>query len=140
LSLVQIDWNPDAGKLRSFGAVLLCGFGLLGAAFFFGWPFPPNRTVALVLWIGGGALGLLGLSGTGAARPVYWAWMSLAFLTGNVVSRVVLALFYYLMITPMGLVQRLLGRDRLDLRGSGRDSYWTDVDHKTNPESYERQF
>ncbi|MHC4597892.1 MAG: SxtJ family membrane protein [Planctomycetota bacterium] len=137
---MAVNWRPGPGDLRKFGAVLLVGFGVLGAAFYFGWPMKGDSDAATGLWIAGATLGGLGLSGTKAALPVYWAWMSLAFVMGNVISRVVMILVYIAVVTPMGLFMRVIGRDRLDLRGPSRDSYWHDLEEEEDLSRYERQF
>ncbi len=138
--MVRIDWNPTPGKLRSFGLVVIAGFGLLGAAFWLGKPFAENRTAAVALWAAGGLLGLPGLTGTKAGLPGYLAWMAVAFAIGSVTGRVMLALFYYTMITFTGLVMRATGRDRLNLKRRQTGTYWTDLRHNTDPPGYERQF
>jgi len=140
MSLVRIDWHPAPRALRSFGLTLIAGFGVIGAAFWFGWPLEAHRGLALGLWIGGGAGGLLGLTGTPAALPLYWAWMGFAFVAGSVMSRVVLALFYYLIVTPVGLAMRLIGRDKLALRRRQATSYWVDLELPDDPSRFERQF
>jgi hypothetical protein len=137
---VAINWRPNPGELRKFGLVLLVGFGVLSAAFAFGWPVEKQMGVAVGLWIAGGVLGGLGLTGTPAALPVYWAWMGVAFVMGNIVSRIVMVLVYYGVVTPMALFMRLIGRDRLDLRGPGRQSYWHDLEEVEDLSRYERQF
>ena len=82
----------------------------------------------------------LGNTGTRAALPIYIVWMGVAFVMGSIISRVLISLFYYLMITPMGLVMRLSGRDKLKIKKQDCQTYW--VDSKPLPEnySYERQF
>ena len=94
----------------------------------------------MALWLAGGAAGFLGLTGTRAAVPVYWLWMGIACVTGSVMSRAVLALLYYGLISPLGLVMRLTGRDPLRRRRPQAESYWLDVAAPTSPAPYERQF
>jgi hypothetical protein len=137
MSLVRINWRPDSTELRKFGLAMLVGFGLIGTLFHFGL----NRTeVALVCWIFGAVAGVLGLTGWKAALPLYWTWMGIAFVLGNIMSRVVLTLFYYGMITPMGLCRRLAGRDRLKLRKPATSTYWIDVALRTDPNQLDHQF
>ncbi|MBN1258066.1 MAG: hypothetical protein JXA52_10225, partial [Planctomycetes bacterium] len=72
--------------------------------------------------------------------PVYWAWMGFSFVIGNITNFILLTVFYYLVITPIGLLMRLTGRDKLMLKKPQRDSYWCDVEQITNKSRYERQF
>jgi hypothetical protein len=50
-------------------------------------------------------------------RPVAIVWFGLANIVGAVVSRVVLAAVFGLVVTPIGLLRRALGKDSLRLRG-----------------------
>lgn len=69
------------------------------------------------------------------------AWMRLARALGYVNSRVLLTTVYYLVITPFGLIMRLLGRDPLRRRDSGRDSYWIRrPTSRQTKEGFERSF
>ena len=64
-----------------------------------------------------------------------------AVLLGHVNSRVLLTLVYYLVVTPYGVVTRLVGRDPLRRRGAKAGSYW--VERKATrqaPEQFERLF
>jgi len=58
------------------------------------------------------------------ARVFYAVWMRLAAVLGYINTRILLGLFYFGILTPVGLFLRLTGRDSLDRRGPGRDSYW----------------
>lgn len=58
-------------------------------------------------------------------RPLYVPWMLLAAVMGWVMTRVLLTLTFYLMITPIGLLRRLFGGDSLKRKFLGNaDSYW----------------
>jgi hypothetical protein len=50
--------------------------------------------------------------------------MSLAIVMGAFVSRFLLCLVFYLVVTPIGLIMRLLKKDLLDMKLGDRDSYW----------------
>lgn len=53
------------------------------------------------------------------------AWTKLGFLLGSIVAPIVMVLLFFLVITPIGLLMRLTGKDTLRLRGSRKgDSYW----------------
>jgi len=91
-------------------------------------------------------LGLV-LLGLGAISPrtlkyIYLGWMGLALVLGFVVSHVILTVFFFLVITPIGLIARLAGKDFLRLKLDRQDkSYWIPREHKRKAaEDYERQF
>lgn len=137
MSLVQINWKASKKDLFWFGVCMIVGFGLIGGLLW----WKAYRTAAIVCWVVAGVCGGLGLTRTSAALPFYWAWMSIAFVLGNIISRLVLAVFFYGMITPMGLVMRLCGRDKLTLRRRTVDTYWVDAAPPAPDKSrYERQF
>ena len=143
MSLVQINWRPGPRELRSFGLVIAIGFGLIGLAkLLWPWEWGLERSVpfALTCFAIAAAVGGAGLTGTRLALPFYWGWMGVAFVLGNVISRVVMCLFYYGVITPLGLLMRLTGRDKLQLRRRPVASYWVNLTPPTGQPQYERQF
>jgi hypothetical protein len=137
MSLVSIDWHPDSRALRRFGLTVVVGAGAIGALL---WFWSEATTAALVAWGAGAALGLPGLTGTRLALPGYWLWMGVAFVLGSVMGRVMLGAVWFGLITPMGLVMRLGGRDRLTLRRRDAPSCWIDLPPPDGPERHERQF
>jgi hypothetical protein len=69
-------------------------------------------------------------------------WMKFAEVLGWVMTRVILTVFFYAMLTPYGLVARLFRRDPLDLDWRHRKpSYWIDKPPLApEQERYERQY
>jgi hypothetical protein len=59
------------------------------------------------------------------ARWFHARWMKLAHALGYVNSRIILTAVYFVVITPIGALRRMLGRDPLDRRTGARASYWT---------------
>ena len=114
-----------AGALTNAQArksALLVGGVLLAVA---AWNVYRGRTtVAFIFGALGAALVVAGLLVPPAARAFHTAWMKLAVLLGHVNSRVLLTLVYYLVVTPYGVVTRLVGRDPLRRRGARAESYW----------------
>lgn len=137
MSLVSINWNPDKKELKKFGISMWVGFGILGIISLF---ILDKSGLAYFCWIFGIIAGGLGLSQQKIALPVYWAWMAIAFVMGNIISRVLVVLFYYLMITPIGIIMRLSGRDKLKLKKPDSDTYWVDAPAPQCKERFERQF
>jgi len=75
-------------------------------------------------------------------KPLNKAWMTLAILLGWVMTRVILAILFYLAITPIGLIAKVVRKDFLDLKiDKSHESYWVKRDRKNlKPIDYERQF
>lgn len=135
MALVDINWKPTPRELRKFGVTMIIGFGLFALV---AW-WRDHPTLATVFAAIGAGAGLLGLTGTRAALVVYLPWMAIAFVMGNIMSRVIVGLFFFGMITPMGLVMRLIGRDKLQLKNR-RASYWDALPKPSDRAGYERQF
>ena len=74
-------------------------------------------------------------------KPLYFVWMTFAAILGWVMTRVILSLVFYLIITPIGLLTKLLGEDFLDLKKKESNSYWNYRDSsKELNQDYEKQF
>jgi hypothetical protein len=71
-------------------------------------------------------------------RPVYRGGMSVSFRVGQFMGKIMLTLFFFLLLTPMGLLLRILGKDLLKLkRDAAVESYWEKA--RVN-EEFERLF
>ena len=124
-------------NLRDFGLL----FGLLGsgAGAYFLW----RGGVAGPYLLASGMIFLsLGLFFRTPLKPLYVGWMSFAHLLGWINTRLLLGLFYYLVLTPIGLILRLTGKDLLQERlDTTAKSYWTKPEkHPPGPEQYRRLF
>ncbi len=71
-----------------------------------------------------------------AFQPLAGVWFGLSRLLGHVVSTVILTVVFFLVVTPMGLVRRLLGADALQLKKwkQGRGSVFTVREGATQPQ------
>ena len=120
---------------RNFGRVV--GVVLIAATALQRWRGRP--TVAAVA----AAIGLtLLVAGTFAPAmlvlPNRW-WRRLGHALGWVNTRVLLSLFFFLILTPVGVIMRLLGKDPLDMRGHG--STWKPYGERLrDPKHFERSF
>jgi hypothetical protein len=133
----DIDLAPTPRKLRQFSGLWLVFFG--GFAVYEALDSKPTAAgVLAAIALGVGTVGLVKPS---AVRFVYLALTVLTFPLGWVVSRVLLAVLYYGLFTPLGLLFRLLGRDGLTLRRRpDAESYWERKPIPSNPGSYLRQY
>ncbi len=78
-------------------------------------------------------LALLALGAPSLLGPVHRLWMQVADALGWFNTRVLLGLVYFLVMTPTGIVMRLMGRDPLDRRLGDRASYWVERRRHANP-------
>ena len=148
MALIEINWRPNRRQLRTFGcagAVVLAG---LGAWTFFrhhllGFGMSPGtaRSVAVGLWIAAGHFLGFALAAPTLLRPVYLALTVVSLPIGLVLSHVILAVVYYGLFMPTGLIFRLIGRDALHRRFDPNvSSYWTPRPGATDVRRYFRQF
>ena len=126
-------------ELREFGVVIGAILVVFAdVAMFRGKAFGPY-----VLGIGI-AFVLLGLLAPGALKPLQKIWMGLGLVLGFFVSRIILAIIFFGVITPIGLLMKLSGKDILDKRmDKGKASYWlprADAKQARPKASYENQY
>ena len=107
-------------QIRKFGLVAFILFGSLCA---FG--FWREKLLPTYLF---GALSALGLGFIFVPiilKPVFEAWQKIAFSLGRAITTLILALLYYFMITPLGLIKRLISGRPLPLNPDKKvSSYW----------------
>jgi hypothetical protein len=130
------EGGPSDRTLRQFAATatVVSAAWALRAGFVQGRTWPA-LTVASI----GMAVATIGVVRPRALLVVYSAAVAISKPIGAVVSFVLLALVYFLVLTPLALVFRVIGRDELRLRRpSGGDSHWGDVP-PSNLSDYFRQ-
>ena len=134
----DIQFRPPAKTLRQFaGLWLVCFSGLAAWEGF----VRGHANLAVALAVLALTIGPLGLVLPRFIRPVFVAWMVLAFPIGWTVSQLILALIFYGLFTPISLIFRLIGRDPLHrARQPALESYWTPKATPTDSRRYFKQF
>ncbi len=124
--MVSIQWHPSRSELRRWSVFVLAGAVVGGCVLHF--PFG-QLVPARALWTFGALSFVAGMTGTRAALPFYLLWMGFVWVVSQVLGTLALALVFYLVVTPLGIGVRLLGRDRLKLRrpDPAAQSFWEDV-------------
>jgi len=83
----------------------------------------------------------LGIAVPTTLRMPYLLWMTVGLALGTVMSVILLVCFFYLVLTPVGWLARLAGKDFLELKQPRQaTSYWHPREEVAKPESYTRQF
>jgi hypothetical protein len=114
--------HADASKkdIRKFGLIAFIFFGSLCTLGL--WTKKPVPTYLF------GSLSLLGLGFIlipARLKPVYNAWLKVAHVIGRIITTLILALAYYLVITPSALIKRLFGGRPLPVKpDKNAKSYW----------------
>ena len=127
--------KSEKNNLRKFGIIV--GTVLLIIAGLLFWKekesFQLFLAIGIVLFVAGIALPFI-------LKPIYWVWMVLATILGWFMTRVILSLLFYAVLTPIGLIARLFGKQFLGLKMDGsKQSYWSMRKVETS-KNYEKQF
>ena len=118
--------DTSSNEIRKFGLVIAIALGVIGIFVYVKFA---NFDVVGWLWGIGLLFLILGFILPSVLRPVYRIWMLLAYFIGGIVSRVILTVLFYVVLTPTGLVLRLFGKDVLDQKfDKRRESYWVKKD------------
>lgn len=140
----EVNWKPDHSERRKFAFSLIVGFPILALLFLVagrlrtgGW----DPTIPIRLGVGGAGLGAILWLLPEIARPFYVVWYGFACCMGLVIGNVLLSLFFYVVVSGIGLMLRVTGRDPLRKAfDKSASTYWTDVPKKTDPKRYYQQF
>jgi hypothetical protein len=109
--------------------------------------------ISLLLWylgkssfmyfsISGGLFVILTLIAVSVLRPFHKLWMMLALLMGYVMSRIILTLLFYLVLTPIGIIAKIFSKKFMPLSFDKKaETYWEKRESKAKQQiDYERQF
>ena len=66
----------------------------------------------------------LGLINSKLLLPLNKIWFKFGIFLGNFIAPIVMGIIYFFVVTPTGLIMRMLGKDLLNLKKSNKDSYW----------------
>ena len=115
------------GSNRSFGIVFSIVFLLIAI-----YPLINNEELRIwslviaIIFLG------LGLINSKALTPLNKLWFKFGLLLGRIISPIVMGLIFFLVVTPIGLIMRIIGKDLLNLKLNKDKSYWIE---KTGPKS-----
>lgn len=138
MAIIQVNTDPSRKQLNQFGFIWL-GFLIFFASVAW-FKFESQRAAGtlLVLSILVPAIGWIVPA---FMRLVFVGLSYVAFPVGFVVSHVLLALVYYCVVTPIGLLVRMLGHDPMQKRLEPEaDSYWMARDPHPDAKQYFRQY
>ncbi len=136
--MIDINWHPTNRQLRQFGSAFLVASLVLGAVL---WSKTGMNVISSVLWVTGPMVAFVGWFTPPVLKPLFIALTLIAYPIGMVVGTLTLAFAYYLIVTPIGLIFRVFGRDSLH-RGlePEANTYWASRQTKRSAASYFRQF
>jgi len=122
---------PNRKELRDFGLLVGGVFSVLGV-----WPMllhgDPPRVWAIVI---GGLLIVLGILLPRVLAPVHQGWMWIGHILGWINTRILLSVVFYGLITPIGIVMRMMGKDTMR-QAFSEDSSTYRVNRQSRPRSH----
>ena len=123
-------------EIRSFGITIGLILLIIGAILL--WKnninYPIFMIIGIVLLVSGLVIPII-------LKPIYITWMILANILGWFMTRLILSLLFYAILTPIGLIPRLFGKQFLELKWNRTNcTYWNYRSDKSEKGNYEKQF
>ena len=115
------------GSNRSFGIVFFVVFLLIAI-------YPLIKSGELRLWslIISIIFLVLGLINSEILNPLNKLWFKLGIFLGKIISPLVMGIIFFIVVTPIAILMKLLKKDLLDLKYNDNKTYWK---AKTEPKS-----
>ena len=118
---------------RSFGIIFFIVFLLISV-----WPIIDGQTLRVWSLIISLLFLFLGILNSKILTPFNLAWIKLGEILGRFIAPIVMAVIYFLILTPIGLFMRIIGKDLLNMKFSQNSSYWIKREKNLGP--MKRQF
>ena len=107
------------GSNRSFGIVFFTVFLIIAT-----YPLINNGEIRIWSLILSLVFLILGLLNSKILYPLNKIWFKFGLLLGKLVSPLIMAIIFFLVVTPIGLFMRILDKDLLNLKFNKVKSYW----------------
>ena len=112
---------------RSFGIVFFIVFLLIAL-----YPLTYSQEIRIWSVIISIIFLVLGLFNSKILTPLNKLWFKFGIFIGKIISQIIMGIIFFLVVTPIGLFMRLLGKDLINLRYNNNKSYWIE---KKGPKS-----
>ena len=119
--------NIKIGSNRSFGIVFFIVFLLISL-----YPLINSQDIRLWSLFISFVFLFLGLINSKILNPLNKLWFKLGIFLGRIISPIVMGIIFFFVVTPIGLIMRILGKDLLNLKYNKKQSYWIE---KNGPKS-----
>ena len=119
---------------KSFGLLFFVVFLAFGL-----WPLKSGENLNLYLILISIIFLILGVINSKLLSPLNNIWIKFGEILGMIIAPIVMALVYFIILTPVSLIVRIFGKDLLGLKFSKKqDTYW--IERKKNLNSMKNQF
>ena len=118
---------------RNFGIVFFLVFLLISI-----WPIIDGNSLRIWSLIISFTFLFLGLFNSKILSPLNLFWIKLGEILGRIIAPLVMGIIYFIVVTPIGLFMRFIGKDILGKKFLNTQSYW--IKREKNISSMKRQF
>ena len=112
---------------RSFGVVFFVVFLLIAL-----YPLLNDNEIRLWSLIVSVLFLILGILNSKILSPLNKVWFKFGLLLGKIISPIIMGVIFFLVVTPIGFIMKLLGKDLINLKFNNEKSYWIE---KSGPKS-----
>ena len=138
MALIDRDREPTHGELCIFG-LLLAAFGLLIGGLVL--HHTGSWTIVTVIWSATLLLCTVYYVVSAAQPMIYHAWMTVVYPIGWLITHALMAMIFYLLVTPIGLLVQLSSHDPLKRKlDRSAKTYWSPHNTSENTKRYFQQF
>ena len=119
--------NTNKSSNKSFGVVFFLVFLVIGL-----YPLLNDGNIRILFIIISFLFLILGLINSKILTPLNKAWFKFGIFLGKIISPIVMGIIFFLVVTPIAFLMRILKKDLLNLKYNKNSSYWIE---KTDPKS-----
>ena len=112
---------------RNFGMVFSIVFLLISL-----WPLLSQNEIRIWSLTISGIFFILGIFNSKLLLPLNKIWFKFGMFLGNFIAPIVMGIVFFLVVTPTGLIMKLLGKDLLNLKKNNKNSYWIEKDNSNS--------
>ena len=138
MPVLQITWAPTAKQLRLFALAQVVFFAITST---FVVRYSGSERTAAIIMACSLVGAMVGVCFPRAIRFVYVAWMAAMFPIAWTVAHLLMAMIFYWLLTPIGLIMRLIGRDPLQRKfDRSTETYWIGRNQEKDEGDYFKQY
>jgi len=121
------------GSNRSFGIVFFVVFLIISI-----WPLLDEKELRYWSLIVSIIFLILGILKSNILTPLNKVWFKFGILLGNIISPIIMAFIFFLVVTPISFIMKIFGKDILNLKKNNSSSYW--IKKEKQSDSMRKQF
>ena len=121
------------GSNKSFGIVFFIFFLIIAL-----WPLINDGNIRIWSLAVSIIFLILGITNAKILTPLNNLWFKFGLFLGKIVSPIVMGIIFFFVVTPTGIIMRLIGKDLLNLKKNNSNTYW--IEKKNENSSMKNQF